>query len=813
MRHPLYVFSTVAYGLVAPLVAHAAQDPSESFLNAFMSVRKGDELEASGRYKEALAKFRYAGSLLDQIHEQHPEWQAMIVEYRRKKTAESISRMEQKVALDTSAEPADTTARGLPTTPSPDAGVDLSDPNGLALPFEGGLPAQTPAPSSARGRDEGGDEFDKAASKMRQQMRKLREDLQEALSELSQVRKEKTEISTQLQAALNQVSAFSASAQGGELERVRAEAVEAKTKLDQAHANEKALTEQLAKAKEELADPGVQEKKFKTALAKAEKALADAKADREVAEEQGEILTRKLAKLAEVTKENEKLGGKLTDAQKKIQDLQEVEKRLVADRDAQKVENTELSAKLAETQKKMDAQATELVASEQKLVAMVQERETALKERDTALSELAKGSQSKAEVERLVSENGVLMQKLDEAQKTIASFKSGASTSEADVLELKQKLVSVESHLATALQENQQSKGVIEGLQKQLDTIGKNESVALPEEQKKLSEENDLLRGIVMRELKDQARREQARKLISSELSRLQVRSETLNEQVELLSQPVVQLSEKERALFKVPQMQIVDNESNSLAIAISAPLYGTATEGTGGDSASVPGVSSITAKAPSSGAGQGKTSASSSGGGLRPVADSASKASLSIELQAVADKAKVEFDAGRFKDAAKVYERLVANAPNNIYSLSNLGVAYFRGGSRKQAEETFKKVITLAPDHAFSYATLGIIYFQQGKHDDAVKALTRSLAINPKNPTAHNYLGVTAAQKGWAEAAQKEIETAIQLDPSYGDAHFNLAVVLATNTTPNKEKARRHYKKAVALGAAKDKGLEELLK
>jgi Flp pilus assembly protein TadD len=90
---------------------------------------------------------------------------------------------------------------------------------------------------------------------------------------------------------------------------------------------------------------------------------------------------------------------------------------------------------------------------------------------------------------------------------------------------------------------------------------------------------------------------------------------------------------------------------------------------------------------------------------------------------------------------------------------------------------------------------------------------LTRALAINPKNATAHNYLGITASQKGWQEAAQKHLETAVAFDPNYADAHFNLAVIFASQSPPNKEGARLHYKRAIELGAAPDSNLENLIK
>ncbi len=193
-----------------------------------------------------------------------------------------------------------------------------------------------------------------------------------------------------------------------------------------------------------------------------------------------------------------------------------------------------------------------------------------------------------------------------------------------------------------------------------------------------------------------------------------------------------------------------------------------------------------------------------------------AGASTVPADLQPTAQAAKDNFDRGNYRDAARLYETILAKAPTNLYALSNLGVVRFREGKLRLAEEAFRKAIAIAPEDAFSRCTLGIIYYSQTRYDEAVNELTKSLAINPKYAAAHNFLGITASQKGWQEAAQKELETATSLDPNYADAHFNLAVVYATQQPPNpdnKENARKFYKRATELGAEKDPSLEALLK
>jgi tetratricopeptide (TPR) repeat protein len=177
------------------------------------------------------------------------------------------------------------------------------------------------------------------------------------------------------------------------------------------------------------------------------------------------------------------------------------------------------------------------------------------------------------------------------------------------------------------------------------------------------------------------------------------------------------------------------------------------------------------------------------------------------------AKSAKDAFEKAQYRDAEKLYEKMLTQAPSNVYILSNLGVVYFRNEKWKLAEESLKKAIAVAPEDTFSWCTLGIVYYQEKRFDDAINSLTRALAINPKYAVAHNYLGITASQKGWQEAALKELETAIELDPNYADAYFNLAVVYAMQQPPNKELASKYYKRATDLGAEPDASLEALVK
>ena len=77
--------------------------------------------------------------------------------------------------------------------------------------------------------------------------------------------------------------------------------------------------------------------------------------------------------------------------------------------------------------------------------------------------------------------------------------------------------------------------------------------------------ENELLRNIVVREREEEARRDEARKLMLAELDRLRTKSDSLNKEIELLAQPVTKLSSEELSLLRRPVGSASDQNHGAL--------------------------------------------------------------------------------------------------------------------------------------------------------------------------------------------------------------------------------------------------------
>jgi len=724
-----------------------SSDPSELFLSAYMSVQNGEKLEEEGKYKLALQKYRYAASLLEQIHEKTPEWQPLIVDYRTKKTTESIDKIQKKIELE-----------GPGNTQEPDTTLpQKSDDNAPSVSISpNATPSDNGGGNSTGGN--GGDVFESATKEMRAKFDQMQAELADTKQKYLEVQRQNADLADKLDSTIKQ--------------------------LDKSRVDETQLKSQLAQAEEayknSVADKtrdSEGQKELKDEVARLQNAVKDAQAERDVEEETNENLT-------------------------------------------------------------------------QKLKGVKTERDVAVKQRDEAVDSLNKAKDAQQQVDKLMAENTALVQKLNDAEKTIAQFNSDAPTKDAAIASLKKEVGETKDQLAAALKQSQENQNSMNDLQTQLESatteLSQIKAGAASDDKKKLTDENELLRGIVMRERKEEAHRDQEKKLVLAELEKLHVQSNALVDKINYLGQPVVKLTEQERSLFKQPQIAISDQD---ISIAVQKPEASSSPSPVASATPSSPAIPSpspsATPPAPSSTPAPTATPAPSASpaptaespgpqmpaatpaatpaspptaeatpdsSGAAPHVETTITPPVPAELVPQANEAKEEFERGHYRDAEKTYESMLSQEPKNIYILSNLGVVRFRSGKLKSAEETFRKAIAVAPDDAFSHCTLGIVYYSQGKIDEAVGELTKALAINPKNATAHNYLGITAAAKGWVEAARKELETAVRIDPNYSDAHFNLAVIYLTTPPIDKDLAKKHYKSAVELGSEPDAALEQLL-
>jgi tetratricopeptide (TPR) repeat protein len=671
-----------AFFFTATFCAVAQQDdPSEIFLKAYLSAQQGEKLERQDRFKTALAKYRFAGSLIEELRRSHAQWQPAVVEYRGRKISEAIMRLQERFTrqtqLNASASPLPDIA---PAAPESDA---WSEPGPEALEPQ---PKRTVSDASRNTPDK------TATKNLRDKVAELQAALDTARGDLETARKEKEVIDSRLKET------------NSKLER-------AQNDLDEAKKSEGQARDQFTKLQQSV--------------------KSDGNGDNQQQQLRAEVVQLKDAVTA--------------------------------------ADQARVTA-----EKQRDDTQTKFAEANNHIVALEHER-------DDALSQLKSAKQSEQRLGALIAEKNDLQQKLAVAEEKIRNLRGDDPKTAEKLAEMERQTAQLQQQLTETENRNHYLAARAAELDAELEHTSTELQAAKlagvnSEDSSQLVRENELLRNIVVRERQEEARRNEAGKLVLAELGRLKVRSDLLKKEIDFLAQPVTRLTTEELALFRQPVISISKENPDALKMSFVFEKKSTADVG--------------------------KSNAS---GTVAPKA-------LPNESQNVAIVARKNLEQGKYRTAEKQYQTVLATDPKNFDALSNLGVVYFRTGKIRSAESTLKKALAIAPNNDFVLTTLGIVHYRQSRFDEALKELKKAIEINPNSATAHNYLGITASQKGRQQEAEKEMLQAIAKDPNYADAHFNLAVILITTQPSSRELAREHYARATALGTQPSPSLERLL-
>src|SRR5206468_1975887 len=310
--------SLLLAGLFFVVASAQAQsdDPSETFLKAYMTAQQGEKLERDNQFTRALAKYRLAGSLLEELKKTHSDWQPAIVEYRSRKVSESILRVQSKsgtqqdLAATNAPPPEAQPSPQASTEPTVDVGAAKSKPSivvqpaGEALPGPAEKQAAAPAPAANE------NAIKNATRKLREKVDQLEAELQHSRSKVSQVEDEKEKLSAKLKES------------NSKLENAQQE-------LERSKDTEKNVRGQLADAQVSLkkiqesgnADQKAQEA-LKGQIAELKQALVTAEQGRATAEKERDAQNVKLAdaktQIGQITKERDSQNAKLADSNTQI---------------------------------------------------------------------------------------------------------------------------------------------------------------------------------------------------------------------------------------------------------------------------------------------------------------------------------------------------------------------------------------------------------------------------------------------------------------------------------------------------------------
>ena len=702
---------------LAMLMSALAEDSSDLFLRAYKDFQAGEKLEREAKPQEALKKYRSAQQVLKQLGKSAPDWQPLVVEYRLRKVQESVTRLETQLA---------STPATAPEGDLPEAEEEKPAASSVpTLPVVRVNPPSTPRRSQgavARSAPLDENAATSRASLGERDLRDLRRQLAQARAENQDVNERLLKKSAELQSALVEV------------DKTKVNVVELKAQLAQA-----ASALENAK-KDRVASPAAQ--------ASPDRNDAGMIQQYQDLQTQTEILQE----------ENDRLAAKLERASKYIAESDKIRVDLLAER--REIDNARDQA-LAKTKRiKDNAAEIERIAKENKQLK-------------SKLAQVSENTVSKSDYEKLAAEKKLLLAKQKTTAEVIAEKDKVIASLEGDLQKANEQLVDAQARITAGDAELNQVREQLDEMSDQLAQLEMN-----PDDEKKLAMENELLRGIILRQIKEQTERDDAKRLIEQEIAALNADSEFVRQQLAVLGTPVVQLTPEEQSVFKEPASLITESDDQSLAVTVAISKQDAEEE--------------LSTK--------------------RALQELPERESLSKELGQLIQQAKGLFNVKQYAEAEKIYQQIVEKVPSSYVALTNLGVVQIECGKPLDAEVALKKAVGLNGEDSYAYTNLGIAYSRQGKFDEAIGVLNKALSFNESDAVARNYLGVCLGQEEQWREAEIQLRRAIELKPEYSDAHFNLAVLYASTQPPSLDRAKEHYAKATALGAAPDASLERLI-
>jgi len=117
---------------------------------------------------------------------------------------------------------------------------------------------------------------------------------------------------------------------------------------------------------------------------------------------------------------------------------------------------------------------------------------------------------------------------------------------------------------------------------------------------------------------------------------------------------------------------------------------------------------------------------------------------------------------------AEKPYRQILAEMrPNNLYTLSNLGVV-FSAARQLRRPKIIPEGHRRGTGDGFSHARWAIIYYSRGKYDEAVNELNQGPGNRPQGPIPHTYLGIGCEPERLEGKGREEFEAAPPVEPGY---------------------------------------------
>src|SRR5258708_2152943 len=126
---------------------------------------------------------------------------------------------------------------------------------------------------------------------------------------------------------------------------------------------------------------------------------------------------------------------------------------------------------------------------------------------------------------------------------------------------------------------------------------------------------------------------------------------------------------------------------------------------------------------------------------------------------------------AGQLDQAARLYEKVLAESKDNADALHLLGVLSYQRGDSHKAVELIGRAVSLQSSVPAFHANLAEAYRAVGQLEQAVACCRTALRLSPDNAEALGTLGVALQELGQPAEAAEQLRRALRLRPDFAEA------------------------------------------
>lgn len=132
----------------------------------------------------------------------------------------------------------------------------------------------------------------------------------------------------------------------------------------------------------------------------------------------------------------------------------------------------------------------------------------------------------------------------------------------------------------------------------------------------------------------------------------------------------------------------------------------------------------------------------------------------------------------GRLNEAQHVFEKAIADDPDDARAWLDLGLVYEGREDLRSAERAYRRATEIDPRFAEAFNNLGVLLRERGQIVEATSVLERAASLDPNLSLARFNLGLAYEDQGRLDEAEREYLATVEQLPTDPVPRINLAMM-----------------------------------